>query len=121
MSKLVFGVGFNDKTRPTRIDGKTIQDTWSYLEKKELIEYQKELEIANQRGKMHPTQKPVALMEYLIKTYTNEDEFVLDFTAGSMSTAIACINTNRKGIMIEKDEYYFKVGSDRVSKALQER
>lgn len=70
---------------------------------------------------LHPTQKPVALMEYLIKTYTNEDEVVLDFTAGSMSTAIACINTNRKGIMIEKDEYYFKVGSDRVSKALQER
>ena len=76
---------------------------------------------ADQTGRVHPTQKPVALMEYLIKTYTNEDEVVLDFTAGSMSTAIACINTNRKGIMVEKDEYYFKVGSDRVSKALQER
>ena len=70
---------------------------------------------------LHPTQKPVALLEYLIKTYTQENETVLDFTAGSMSTAIACINTNRNGIMIEKDEQYFKVGQDRVSKALQER
>lgn len=67
---------------------------------------------------IHPTQKPVALLEYLIKTYSNEGEIVLDFTAGSMSTAIACINTNRKGIMIEKDEHYFKVGSDRVAQAL---
>ena len=75
---------------------------------------------ASQKGKLHPTQKPVALMEYLIKTYTNENETVLDFTAGSMSTAIACINTNRNGIMIEKDEHYFKVGSDRVAQALQE-
>ena len=69
---------------------------------------------------VHPTQKPVALLEYLIKTYTQENETVLDFTAGSMSTAIACINTNRNGIMIEKDEHYFKVGSDRVAQALQE-
>lgn len=79
------------------------------------------IKFSYEKSTMHPTQKPVALMEYLIKTYTNEDEVVLDFTAGSMSTAIACINTNRKGIMVEKDEYYFKVGSDRVSKALQER
>ena len=70
---------------------------------------------------VHPTQKPVALLEYLIKTYTQDGETVLDFTAGSMSTAIACINTNRKGIMIEKDEHYFKVGSDRVAQALRER
>ena len=74
-----------------------------------------------ERGSLHPTQKPVALLEYLIRTYTDEGETVLDFTAGSMSTAIACINTNRNGIMIEKDEQYFKVGQDRVSKALQER
>lgn len=69
----------------------------------------------------HPTQKPVALLEDLIKTYTNEGDTVLDFTAGSMSTAIACINTNRKGVMIEKDEHYFKVGSERVERALLER
>ena len=70
---------------------------------------------------LHPTQKPVALLEYLIKTYTQENETVLDFTAGSMSTAIACINTNRNGIMIEKDEHYFKVGSERVKRALSEK
>ena len=67
--------------------------------------------------RVHPTQKPVALMEYLIKTYTNEGETVLDFTAGSFTTGVACINTNRKGIMIEKDPHYFKIGSERVEKA----
>lgn len=76
-----------------------------------------EVSNANQRGKVHPTQKPVALMEYLIKTYTNEGETVLDFTAGSFTTGVACINTNRKGIMIEKDPHYFKIGSERVEKA----
>ena len=79
-----------------------------------------EFDVVDLKNRLHPTQKPVALLEYLIKTYTQEGETVLDFTAGSMSTAIACINTNRKGIMIEKDEHYFKVGSDRVAKALQE-
>ena len=73
------------------------------------------------KGSLHPTQKPVALLEYLIKTYTQEGETVLDFTAGSMSTAIACINTNRNGIMIEKDDHYFKVGSERVKKTLSEK
>ena len=68
---------------------------------------------------LHPTQKPVALMEYLIKTYTNEGETVLDFTCGSGSTAIACINTNRKGIMIEKDEGYFKIAQGRIDDALK--
>ena len=74
-----------------------------------------------QKVSLHPTQKPVALLEYLMKTYTQEGETVLDFTAGSMSTAIACINTNRNGIMIEKDDHYFKVGSDRVAQALHEQ
>ena len=62
----------------------------------------------------HPTQKPIALLEYLIRTYTNEGETVLDFTAGSMSTVIACINTNRNCIAIEKDKHYFSVGCERV-------
>ena len=69
----------------------------------------------------HPTQKPVDLLEYLIKTYTQEGETVLDFTAGSFSTGVACINTGRDFIMIEKDEHYFKVGSDRVERALSEK
>ena len=68
---------------------------------------------AVQKGKVHPTQKPVELLEYLIQTYTLEGEIVLDFTAGVMSTAIACMNTNRNGIMIEKDENYFNIGASR--------
>ena len=72
-------------------------------------------------GIVHPTQKPVDLLEYLIKTYTNENETVLDFTAGSFSTGVACINLNRKGIMIEKDPHYFEVGSERLMEALSEK
>lgn len=63
----------------------------------------------------HPTQKPVALIEWLIKTYTSEGQIVLDSTAGSMTTAIAAINTNRRCICIEKDDKYFEIGSKRVS------
>ncbi len=70
--------------------------------------------VPNAKGKFHQTQKPVSLMEYLIKTYTNENETVLDFTMGSGSTMIACQNTNRNGIGIEMDESYFKVAQDRI-------
>lgn len=73
------------------------------------------------KGQLHPTQKPVELLEYLIKTYTNENELVLDNCAGSMSTAIACINTNRKYIMIEQDENYYNIGVNRIEKHLKER
>jgi site-specific DNA-methyltransferase (adenine-specific) len=62
----------------------------------------------------HPTQKPVALFEYLIRTYTNEGDTVLDNCAGSFTTAIACMNTNRKYICIEKDDKYFEVGKKRI-------
>jgi site-specific DNA-methyltransferase (adenine-specific) len=73
------------------------------------------LESNAKRGGLHPTQKPVALMEYLIKTYTNEGELVLDFTAGSFTTGVACQNTNRDFIGIEMDDNYFKIGSDRMA------
>lgn len=63
---------------------------------------------------VHPTQKPVALLEYLIKTYTNEGMTVLDNCMGSGSTGIACINTNRKFIGIEKDEKYFEIAKNRI-------
>jgi len=69
---------------------------------------------ANQKDKQHPTQKPVALMEYLIKTYTNENETILDFTMGSGTTILACNNLNRNGIGIEKDEKYFNIAKDRI-------
>ena len=63
---------------------------------------------------VHPTQKPVALLEYLIKTYTNENEIVLDFTMGSGSCGVACINTNRKFIGIELDKKYFDISINRI-------
>ena len=69
---------------------------------------------------MDPTQKPVALMEYLIRTYTNENETVLDFTMGSGSTGVACINTNRNFIGIEKEEKYFNIAQERIDKAQKE-
>jgi site-specific DNA-methyltransferase (adenine-specific) len=62
----------------------------------------------------HKTQKPVALMEYLIKTYTNENEIVLDFTMGSGSTGVACKNTNRNFIGIEMDNNYFNIAKKRI-------
>ena len=65
-------------------------------------------------GKVHPTQKPVPLMEYLIKTYTNENETVLDFTTGSGTTGVACKNTNREFIGIEKNEDYFNIAKSRI-------
>jgi len=74
-----------------------------------------EFGIGNMRiGRLHPTQKPVALLEYLIKTYTNEGETVLDNCAGSFSTAIACINTGRRFIGYELDEKYFEIGKNRI-------
>lgn len=72
------------------------------------------LEFKVQRDGIHPTQKPVALIEYLIKTYTNEWETVLDFTAWSFTTAVACENTNRKWICIEKEENYYNIWIERI-------
>ena len=63
---------------------------------------------------VHPTQKPVALLEYLIQTYTNENEVVLDNCMGSGSTGVACINTNRNFIGMELDENYFNIAKERI-------
>ena len=67
---------------------------------------------------VHPTQKPVALLEYLIKTYTNENDTVLDFTMGSGSTGVACVNTNRNFIGIEMDKDYFDIADKRINNKL---
>lgn len=72
---------------------------------------------ASQKNKLHPTQKPVELLEYLIKTYTNENDLVLDNCMGSGSTGVACKNTNRKFIGIELDEKYFNIAKERIDKA----
>jgi DNA modification methylase len=65
----------------------------------------------------HPTQKPIALMEYLIKTYTNENETVLDFTMGSGTTMLACRNLKRNGIGIEQDQACFKIAKQRLNES----
>ena len=67
---------------------------------------------------LHPTQKPVALLEYLIKTYTNEGDLVLDNCMGSGSTGIACINTNRNFIGMELNENYFNIAENRIYEQL---
>ena len=69
-------------------------------------------------GGKHPTQKPVALMEYLIKTYTNEGEVVLDNTMGSGTTGVACVNTNRSFIGFEMDKRYFDIANERINPML---
>lgn len=80
------------------------------------------LKFSNSNHKMlHPTQKPVDLLEYLIKTYTNEGETVLDNTMGSGSTGVACVNINRKFIGIELDENYFNISCDRIDKTLKDK
>ena len=73
--------------------------------------------VPNNTGKQHPTQKPVALMEYLIKTYTNEGETVLDFTMGSGTTGVACANLGRKFIGIEIERKYFDIACERIEAA----
>ena len=74
------------------------------------------LKVSMERG-LHPTQKPVNLLNILIKTYTNDGETVLDFTMGSGSTGVACKNTNRKFIGIEMDDNYFEIARDRINNA----
>ena len=73
--------------------------------------------LSGHKNNLHPTQKPVNLLEYLVKTYTNENEIVLDFTMGSGSTGVACANTNRKFIGIELDNNYFDIASKRIEEA----
>ena len=79
------------------------------------------LEFKNESKQVHPTQKPVDLLEYLIKTYTNENDVVLDFTMGSGSTGVACMNTNRKFIGIELDENYFNIAKDRIENSIKNK
>lgn len=76
---------------------------------------------ANQHGKVHPTQKPVGLMEYMIKTYTNENETILDFTYGSGTTGVACMNLDRDFIGIEMDDKYFNTGKERILMAQEQQ
>ena len=94
--------------RPTE-DGKYLQESTGYP--------RSVLEIASEGKTVHPTQKPVALMEYLIRTYTNEGDTILDNTMGSGTTGVACENTGRRFIGIERDPTYFDVAVGRISDA----
>ena len=76
---------------------------------------------ANNTKNLHPTQKPVKLLEYLIKTYTNEDDLVLDFTMGSGSTGVACLQTNRDFIGIELEPKYYEIAEQRINEAKAQR
>ena len=103
----------NNKSLTARLSGSGSQDrisVYTHTTKHSILEFNRE------RGK-HPTQKPVALMEYLIKTYTNESQTVLDFTMGSGSTGVACVNTGRNFIGIELDKDYFNIASERIKQS----
>ena len=80
-----------------------------------------EISNADQSNRLHPTQKPVALFEYLIKTYTNENDVVIDFTMGSGTTGVACMNLNRRFIGIEKDATYYELAKNRIAESVQKR
>ena len=119
------------KYNPQMIEGKpynkgcAVRDTMAYGKQKKAVlvkndtglRYPRSVQYfvtAESEGKLHPTQKPVALFEWLIKTYSNENDKILDPCFGSATTAIACINTNRNFIGFEKDKTYFKIAKNRI-------
>ena len=99
----------HSETAPIKYKDKDFKKTYEYKNPITLIEFDK-----IRRGAVHPTQKPVPLLEYLIKTYTNEGDLILDFTMGSGSTGVACMNLNRKFVGIELDEKYFNISKERI-------
>ena len=126
-SKTVYNPQMVKRDKPIKSGGNKYSPTSPIQACKEGREFQKTYEYKNpvnlltfdriRRGTVHPTQKPVALLEYLIRTYTNEGETVLDFTMGSGSTGVACINTGRNFIGIELDEGYFDIAQKRIEAA----
>jgi len=100
----VSGSGFNS-------EGNRIYKTYTHSKKHSIIKISREHNTKN----THPTQKPVALMEYLIKTYTNEGETVLDFAMGSGTTGVACQKEGRKAIGIENEEKYCEIAAKRLA------
>ena len=103
------------KDRGTKGTGNNYITTTKNVYTQKYTNYPNELLIYKSVHKaVHPTQKPTDLLEYLIKTYTLENETVLDFTMGSGSTGVACVNTNRDFIGIELDEDYFNIAKERI-------
>lgn len=116
---LIEGV-FNN-SRPALENEPTLYGKQKQHKKSKFTNYPKDIiRYSKPHKPIHPTQKPLELLEYLVKTYTNEGEIVLDFTMGSGSTMIACLNTNRNGIGIELDGNYFNISKQRVEKKEKE-
>jgi site-specific DNA-methyltransferase (adenine-specific) len=107
----------NSVNKGTLYNWRGRQDSLQYYTNypKHLLEFENE---AFKGKRLHPTQKPVALLEYLIKTYTNEGKTVLDNCMGSGSTGVACVNTGRDFIGIELDKEYFNIAESRINEAL---
>lgn len=106
-------IGINEKT--DKYQERLLSGTRDYI-------YPRNYQFFNNRTKgLHPTQKPVALFEYLIRTYTNERETVLDNCMGSGTTAVACINTNRNFIGIEKELKYFEIAKKRIESVIHDK
>ena len=100
----------NDSMTQGMRSGKFIHNNDENLRySKNLLTFNNRVGELNNLNRLHPTQKPIALLEYLIKTYTKKNETVLDFTMGSGSTGVACISTKRNFIGIELDDNYFKI------------
>lgn len=113
--------GLLRKAKPTIRKGRNNGPNYGKSDKDALQEFENYprsiLAIPSEGKTIHPTQKPVALMEYLIKTYTNDGETVLDFTMGSGTTGVACVNTGRRFIGIELDLNYFNIALNRIEAA----
>lgn len=84
-----------------------------------IVKFNARMDECNGQHRVHPTQKPVKLLEYLVKTFTNEGDLVLDFTMGSGSTGVACMNLNRKFIGIELEERYYNIATERIRTAYE--
>jgi site-specific DNA-methyltransferase (adenine-specific) len=111
----VFPKQYEKKTELYRTNQPTKYNNGETIYPKTLISINGKSKELNSKYKIHPTQKPVALMEYLIKTYTNEGETVLDNCMGSGTTGVACKNLNRNFIGIEKDDKYFEIACKRIN------
>ena len=107
--KPIKGGGMKNSASASSIGYKALKKTYEYKNPITLIKFKK-----IRQGSLHPTQKPVELLEYLIKTYTDKGDTVLDFTMGSGSTGVACKNLKRNFIGIELDEDYYNIAVNRI-------
>ena len=114
----------NNSTKQIKHNNISSQNGGSFktkIYKQEFTNYPRQVLKFSVEYGLHPTQKPVDLLEYLIKTYTNEGDLILDFTMGSGSTGVACMNLNRKFVGIEIDKKYFDIASELIGEKYYEK